>query len=132
MLARGRNLVSEEAAAITRAPIALPSSTAEMPHAAAAPSTSSVSPACSLARSFRAWMVVPYVRISALATSNGMLSGERNAAVFFQNELGRHAAPAARADDAIADLSFFTPVPTASTTPDTSPPGAKGRSGLNW
>ena len=29
-------------------------------------------------------------------------------------------------------LNCVTPGPTASTTPATSPPGAKGRGGLNW
>ena len=50
---------SVEAAAMTAAPICAPSSTAARPTPPAAPRTSSVSPACSAARSFSAWCDVP-------------------------------------------------------------------------
>ena len=51
---RRLDLFGDDAAAITRAPIALPSSTAAEPTPPAAPSTSSVSPGFSAARSFSA------------------------------------------------------------------------------
>ena len=49
---------SDDTAATTRAPIALPISTAARPTPPAAPSTSNVSPAASAPRSTSAWMVV--------------------------------------------------------------------------
>jgi hypothetical protein len=50
---------SLDAAAMTRAPSTLPIWIAAVPTPPAAPSTSSVSPALSWARSSRAWCVVP-------------------------------------------------------------------------
>jgi hypothetical protein len=53
------HLSSLEAAAMTFAPIALATWIADVPTPPAAPSTSTVSPACSAARSTSAWCVVP-------------------------------------------------------------------------
>ncbi len=69
---------------------------------------------------------------SALASSNGMLSGmamQRSA-----SSTSFSAMPP-DIDEPITrfpGLKFVTPAPTASTTPATSPPGANGRSGLYW
>ena len=69
--ARPRASRRVDAAAITLAPIAAPSSTADSPTPPAAPSTSSVSPGCRSARSLSAWYEVPYVVRNAGGRSRG-------------------------------------------------------------
>ena len=68
----------------------------------------------------------------ALASSNGMLAGigmQRTAST-----ASFSAMPPAMVEPMTRSpgLKPVTPAPTASTTPATSPPGANGRSGLNW
>ena len=88
---------------MTRAPMRLPICTAESPTPPAAPSTSSVSPARSCARSRSACSVVPYAVERQAAVAKSTPSGHRHGLRRVGDELLGDAAGAADGHDAIAD-----------------------------
>src|SRR6185295_3811124 len=126
------SLSSDEAQAITRAPRILPISIAARPTPPAAPSTSSVSPACSAPRSQSACSEVAYVRPKAAAVANaipGGIGSRRRASVFTSSA---NAPWVVIAITASPGLAVVTPSPTAFTTPAISLPGENGSGGLTW
>src|SRR6266481_7122475 len=121
-----------DAAAITRAPMILPSSTAARPTPPAAPRTRSVSPSRRCARSFSAWCEVPYVIRNADAVTKSISAGI--AIVRLASTASSSANPPQPVEPITRSptLRRSTPSPSAVTTPATSPPGANGSGGRNW
>ena len=120
---------SVDAAAITFAPMAFPSSTVARPTPPAAPRTSKVSPSFKLALCLRAYNDVPYVIGNAAAVSKLIESGIFTAAVSGTTIFSANAPIPVIAKTLSPTFKFFTSSAIASTTPDDSPPGIKGNSG---
>ena len=118
-----------DAAAITLAPIALPSSTVAKPTPPAAPSTKRVSPSFSSALCLRAYRDVPYVIGRAAAVSKSIESGIFTTACLGATIFSENAPNPVIAKTLSPTSIFSTPSPIADTIPADSPPGVKGNSG---
>src|SRR5450830_288531 len=126
------SFAEEETAAITRAPMARPTSTAAAPTPPAAPSTSSVSPERSRPASCNAWYAVAYANWKAAASAVGSLSGILTQRSCDNARYSDMAPQPHRPITTSPRANCLESAPTCSTTPQNSLPGTSGLGGLTW